>query len=208
MGIIEFLENTKFLGNKLVDVADLQELVFRFAINFAFAYWVAKGIYYNRYKESKYLYTYLVFSVCIFLVCTLLSTRTLTIGFAFGLFAVFSILRYRTEVIPIREMTYLFVIITLSIISALSNKKISYMELMFANLAIVGTVYLLETLVNRSRSATKRITYEKIELVKPENKAELIEDLKTRTGLNVYDARIERINFLNDTARVIIYYNE
>ncbi|NQY68354.1 MAG: DUF4956 domain-containing protein [Flavobacteriales bacterium] len=208
MGIIEILENTKFLGNRLIDVQDLQELVFRFLINGVFAYWVAKGIYYNRYKVSKYLYTFLLFNVCIFLVCTLLSGIKLSIGFAFGLFAVFSILRYRTEPIPIKEMTYLFVIITLSIINALSNKKVSYLELMFTNLAIVGTVYLLETLVNKSGSSTKSVTYEKIKLIKPEHKSEMIEDLKERTGLNVYDAKVERINFLNDTARVTIYFTE
>ena len=115
MGIIEILENTRFLGSKIVDLDDFQELFVRFVINFAFAYWVSKGIYYNRYKESKYLYTFLLFNVCIFLVCFLLSGIKLGMGFAFGLFAVFSILRYRTEQIPIKEMTYLFVIILLNL---------------------------------------------------------------------------------------------
>ena len=128
-------------------------------------------------------------------------------GFALGLFAVFGILRYRTEAIPIRQMTYLFIVIGISMINALSNKSISIFEVLFTNGIIALITYLIDRLWFQTVEERKNIVYEKIELIKPENKQELIKDLKERTGLPIHEVKVDKIDFLKDTAAITIYYN-
>ena len=128
-------------------------------------------------------------------------------GFALGLFAVFGILRYRTEAIPIRQMTYLFIVIGISMINALSNKSVSIFEVLFTNGLITLITYLIDRLWFQTIEEKKSIVYEKIELIKPENKQELIQDLKERTGLPIHEVKVDKIDFLKDTAAVTIYYN-
>mgnify|MGYP003340354952 FL=1 len=128
-------------------------------------------------------------------------------GFALGLFAVFGILRYRTEALPIREMTYLFIVIGLAMINALSNKSISMLELLFTNIIIVGAAFTIDNVWFRTTEVHKFITYEKIDLIKPEKNTELLNDLRERTGLDITRVEIERIDFLRDTASVKIFYH-
>ena len=128
-------------------------------------------------------------------------------GFALGLFAVFGILRYRTEAIPIRQMTYLFIVIGLSMINSLANKSISWFEILLANGIITIITYLIDRVWFSTIELTKTILYEKIELIKPENEQELIEDLKQRTGLQIVAVKIDKVDFLRDTAQIQIYYH-
>ena len=128
-------------------------------------------------------------------------------GMALGLFAIFGIIRYRTDPIPIKEMTYLFIVIGISVINALSNKKMSYAELAFTNVAIIGVTYALEKIWLLRHESRKIITYEKIGLIIPEKHDELLSDLEQRTGLKIVRFEIGKINFLNDTAQIFIYYN-
>ena len=128
-------------------------------------------------------------------------------GFALGLFAVFGILRYRTEAIPIRQMTYLFIVIGLSMINSLANKSISWLEILLANAIITIITYLIDRVWFSTIEQTKTILYEKIELIKPENEQELIEDLKQRTGLQIVAVKVDKVDFLRDTAQITIYYH-
>jgi len=147
-----------------------------------------------------------MFSIIIFFVIFLLNNVKLSIGFAFGLFAVFAILRYRTATIPIREMTYLFVVITVALLNALANKKVTYAELLFTNLAIVSAIYLMEKANFRKQMMSMYVNYEKIENIKPQRHQELLKDLKERTGLDIVRLDILRVNFMTDTARIKIFY--
>jgi hypothetical protein len=130
----------------------------------------------------------------------------LQLGFAFGLFAIFGILRYRTEALAIKEMTYLFVVIAIAVINALANKKISMAELMFTNVAIVGVTYVLERKWLLRHETNKTIVYEKIELIKPENYELLVQDLEQRTGLKIIRVQIGKIDFLRDVAEIRIFF--
>jgi len=130
----------------------------------------------------------------------------LQLGFALGLFAVFRIIRYRTTPIPIKEMAYLFVTIGISVINALSSKRISYVELLFANVIIVGVIYGLEKFNFLKHESCKLVNYEKIELIKQEKHNELIADLQDRTGLKINRIEIGKIDFLRDTALISVYY--
>jgi hypothetical protein len=147
-------------------------------------------------------------SITVFLLCFLLESVKLQLGFALGLFAIFGILRYRTNPIPIREMTYLFMVIGISVINALANKKISYVELLFTNFIIILIVWLFEKVFFFKHLTVKNIIYEKIELIKHELKDELKKDLELRTGLKIEKIEIGKINFLRDSAAVKIYYYE
>ena len=128
-------------------------------------------------------------------------------GFALGLFAVFGILRYRTEAIPIRQMTYLFIVIGISMINALTNKSVSIFEIIFTNGFIVFITFMIDRYWFQTQELSKSILYEKIELIKPEKENELIEDLKQRTGLPVHAVKINKIDFLRDVASVTIFYD-
>jgi len=200
------LSELEFFNIKLIDTEDFLKLVFRFALNISVCLIIVRSLYYKAAKRKDYLFTYILISTTIFLLCFLLESVKLELGFALGLFAVFGIIRYRTTTIPIKEMTYLFIIIGLSVINALANKKISYAELIFTNMAIVFIIYGLERVWLLKHESSKRIIYEKIDLIKPENYNRLMLDLKERTGLEINRAEVGKINFLRDTAEVKIYY--
>ena len=202
------IEAIRFLDIKFIDVEDFTTLILRLLFNVLITFIIVKVTYYSTRKDKDYLFTFFIFNILVFFVCHLLSSIKLSIGFAFGLFALFSILRYRTTTLPVKEMTYLFAVITIAVINALSTKKVSYMELVFTNMFIVGLIYFLEKLWLTKQMGVHSITYEKIENIKPQNKTILIQDLSERTGLKINNIEITRINFLNDTARIKIFYNK
>ncbi len=193
---------------EIINLQDFLELIIRFVFNIVVISIIVRFIYYNVRQRKDYLFTYLLISSVIFLICFLLDNVKLELGFALGLFAIFGIIRYRTLQIPIKEMTYLFLVIGISVINALSNKKVSYAELLITNLLLMAVPYVLERFVLLKHESTKVITYEKIELIKPENRQKLIEDIETRTGLKINKIEIGKIDFLRDTAKINIYYYE
>jgi len=188
--------------------SDLMNLIFRFGFNLSIAFIIIKLIYHRNHTNNDFVFTYFMFNSLIFFFAFLLGSITINIGFAFGMFAVFSILRYRTDPIPIKEMTYLFIVITIGVINALSSTDVSYAALLFTNFVLVGLTYFLETYWQKNLLILRTVEYEKIENIKPENHDELLADLKNRTGLDIQHFEITRTNFLRDTARIIIYYKE
>lgn len=185
------------------------ELILRFGFNALVIFFLVRTIYirYNR-QEEHYAFTYFMFNVVIFFVCFLLSNVTLSIGFAFGLFAVFAILRYRTDPIPIKEMTYLFIVITLGVMNALSTPEITYLELFFANGAVLSTTLIVEKYWYGRALQTIDVTYEKVENIRPINREAILADLQDRTGLDIRWYRITRVDFLRDTARIKVVYKD
>lgn len=207
MYLTEIILNIQIFGTDLFN-KDFYELLFRMIFNLLIVSYIVRYLYFNSTKNKDYLFTYLMISLTVFLLCFLLENVKLQLGFALGLFAIFGIIRYRTDPIPIKEMTYLFIVIGISIMNALANKKISYFELLFANLSILTLTYVLERIWLLKRESRKNITYEKIELIVPEKRKELIADLVIRTGLDINRVEIRRIDFLNDTAQIRIFYFE
>jgi len=198
----------EFLSIPLMDWEDFADLLVRFAFNLAVVLYLVRYLYYKTTKRKDYLFTYILISLVVFFMCFLLENIKLELGFALGLFAIFGIIRYRTRQIPIREMTYLFLVIGISVINALANRKVSYAELIFTNLALIAITYLLERVFLLQHESRKVVNYEKIDLIVPEKREELIMDLEERTGLKINRVEIGRIDFLRDTARVYIYYYE
>lgn len=202
------LENLEIFGTSLIHYYRLGDMMIRLLLDLMVIYIIIGKIFYPRYKQINLFFSYFLVNISVFLVCILLGNMQVKIGFAFGLFAVFSIIRYRTEPIPIKEMTYLFVTIIVSLLNALPVSNVTYAELLLSNGIVIALVYVLERKFLTSGHSAKRVRYEKIELIVPERRAEMIEDLKKRTGLDVTDFHIEDIDFLNDSAHIKVFYRE
>ena len=202
------IEDYTALGLDIIHVSDFLELLLRFVLNLAVVVTIVRGLYYPLARRKDYLFTFILVSSVVFLLCILLENVKLQLGFAFGLFAIFGILRYRTNAIPIKEMTYLFLIIGISVVNALANKKVSWAELLFTNLAILGIIFVLEKVWLVRHESSKIVVYEKIDLIKPEKYELLKKDLEERTGLTINRIEVGRIDFLRDTAKLVIYYYE
>jgi len=202
-------DKPNFTGMELFNASDFLELVVRFSLNFIVILLLVRWLYYSIAKRKDYLFTYILISCIVFLLCYLLENVKLQIGFALGLFAIFGIIRYRTNQMPIKEMTYLFLVIGVSVINALTNKKTSIVEVLFTNAAIIFITYGLEKLWLLKHESSKEITYEKINLIVPEKYDEMVADLEARTGItNIKRVEISKINFLKDTCRMIVFYEE
>ena len=186
--------------------SELLNLIIRFGFNLSIAFIIIKLIYQRNHSSNlDFVFTYFMFNSLIFFFAFLLGNITINLGFAFGLFAVFAILRYRTDPIPIKEMTYLFIVITIGVINALSGAEVSYGALLFTNIALVGLTYFLEKYWQKNMLILRTVEYEIIENIKPENHEKLLLDLENRIGLPIKRFEIHRINFLRDTVRISIY---
>jgi len=184
------------------------DFILNFGFNFLVAFVIVRFIYYPLKHNKNYVFTFLAFNTVIYFVLSLLTSVDLSIGVGFGLFAIFSVLRYRTDPMPTREMTYLFVIIALPVMNSVLLNGGNYMELATANALVVAVLFVLERGWGFHYDASKRITYERIDLIRPEKREQLLADLQQRTGLTITRVEVGRINFLRDTAELKIYYIE
>jgi len=197
-----------FLNIELVYWEDFFDLVIRTIFNLLVVLYLARILYYRKTPRKDYLFSFILVSQIIFFILCNLENININIGVALGLFAIFGIIRYRTLQIPIREMTYLFLVVGISAINGLANRRVSYAELLFTNLAVMTMTYLLEKVYLIRIEAKKEILYENMELIRPEKREELIRDLEQRTGLKINRVDIGRIDYMRDLARVYIYYYE
>jgi hypothetical protein len=202
------VSTTELTDQGMFSFAGVPELLLRFGINLVVILILVRWLYYTTTRRKDYLFTYILISSVVFLLCYLLENVSLQIGFALGLFAIFGIIRYRTNPMPIKEMTYLFLVIGISVINALTSGT-SMTEIIFANLAVILITMGLEKVWLLRHVSSKSIIYEKINLIVPERYDELIADLQERTGIKeIKKVEIGAINFLKDTCRMIIYYED
>ncbi len=165
------------------------------------------GIYLpNNHRNREHLFTFIMFNIVIFHIALTLNQVEISLGAAFGLFAVFGLMRYRTEDIPMKEMTYLFLAIALALIGAISTRV---MDSIVINAVLLGGAYLLDGGLSARRELHKDIHYEKIELIKPDQRAALIHDIELRTGLKTHFVVVKSIDLVRDTANLrVFYYDE
>lgn len=183
--------NSKFFYNLLIDIAAVLIIIFL--------------IYYPSNKKLGFVFTFILFNVVIFLLTYVLNEVKISMGAAFGLFAVFSMLRYRTLGISMKDMTYLFIFIAIGLISAI---RLEYYELLVINGILIFSIFILDSKLILKREASRSVLYDNLELILPDRREELIEDLKKRTGFNIHRVVIGKINFLKDAAVVKIYFYE
>jgi hypothetical protein len=190
------------------DFPGFAKLGLRFGLNLAFTAMIVLGVYVRRYGKNEYIFTYFMFNAITFALCFLLRKVPIELGFALGLFAVFGILRYRTEAIRTQDLTYMFVVIGIAILNAVANKKVSLAELLLVNGAIVALTALLERLTFFRADQSRVITYDNMDIIRKNDHAALIADLRERTGLDVQRVRVGSVNLLRDTAQVVVYFPE
>ena len=202
---MEDIENLDLLGTPLIQSHDLLQMMLRFFFNTAIVWVMIHCLYYPKGRRRDYYFTFMLISISIFFLIYLLGGVKLKIGFALGLFAIFGIIRYRTESMPVREMTYLFSIIAMSVIHALAT-TISYAELFATNAVFLVATWFFESYILLKHVAAKLIQYDRIDLITPARRADLIADLRERTGLNVSRVEVGGIDFLRDMAVLKVYY--
>ncbi len=184
------------------------EMLVRFSFNLIVAYVIIKLIYHRDHKGNDFVFTYFMFNSLIFFFAYILGNLDVNIAFGFGLFAVFAILRYRTDPIPIKEMTYLFIVITIGVINALSANNVAFSEVLFANTAIVVLTYLLERYWVNNLLKSKAIVYGELDKISPEKNQELIDELSEKTGLSLLRAKVGRVNFKSNRVNIRVYYKD
>lgn len=199
-------DQLRFLGIKLINSSDFFDLFIRLSINTILLFFIVHVVYSKNSKRKDFYFSFLGIGVIVFLICFLLSNVKLELGFALGLFAIFGILRYRTDAMPIKEMTYLFIVIGISVINALSNKKVSYAELILANGFIIMGLWILENKLMLKQELSAKLIYEKIENIHQMSEDVLLEDIKVRTGIDISRYEIVKIDFMKDCAEIILYY--
>ena len=211
----------EFLEVPLFD-DDLFKLMVRFGFNLIFVSMVVGLAYYPRQKKKPYVFTFLMMNIMVFFICFTLKKLSLDFGLALGLFAIFAIIRYRTNPIRVKEMTYLFVVVGLAVINALSNKKTSYAELMFTNFVIVGSTILFERVLQSSSGSTGNggasdqtssalskqvMRYDNLELLRPEQREQLTADILQRTGISARKIVIKHIDLSEQTSEIVVHYS-
>ncbi len=185
---------------------DVYKLLVRLSINFVFITLIVRFIYYKITKRKDYLFTYYLIGFIIFFICFSLKKLDIDTGMGLGLFAIFSIIRYRTNQIEIKEMTYLFIVIGLSVVNSLASKQISMIELGIINVFMLVMTYILEYVWLLKHETRKTILFDNIKLIDITREDELKSELEKRTGLSINRVEIGRINYLDDTAQVRIFY--
>jgi len=200
MNISEIFANINWVSS------DFYNLIIKFGFNLLFLTIIIRFLYYSKTKRKDYLFTYYLIGTITFFLCFGLKKFGIDTGMGLGLFAIFGIIRYRTDAIEIKEMTYLFLIIGVSVVNALINGSMSVGEVLLINVSVVVITYVLEFMWLMKHETRKTINYERIDLILPEKYEEMKADLQNRTGLNINRFDIGKIDFLNDTALVRIYY--
>ena len=189
-------------------MSDLASFLVGFGFNLLVAILIVRFIYYPSTHNKRYVFTFLAFNTVIYFVLSFMNSVEIGVGVGFGLFAIFSILRYRTDPIPVREMTYLFLIVALPVMNSAVTAGTVWPQLVAANLAIMAILLVLEKEWGFHYEASKRIVYEKIELIRPDRCAELQADLEMRTGLKIKRISIGKVDFLRDTADIQVFYDD
>ena len=198
--------NELFGASLLPDGGDLARLVVRLVLNLAFLAVVVRLVYFRFYRHRDYVFAYFLLNIVTFSLAFLLSKVTIELGFALGLFAVFGILRYRTEAIRVRDLTYLFIVIGIAMVNALANEAISFVELLLVNGVIVAAAGFLEAAPFSGREESRDVLYDRLDLLGPATADELLGDLRRRTRLPVTRYEIGNVDLLRDTAEIKVYY--
>jgi hypothetical protein len=185
---------------------DFYALLIRLGINLFFLTILIRFLYYSKTKRKDYLFTYFLIGLITFFLCFGLMQMDIDTGMGLGLFAIFGIIRYRTDAIEIKEMTYLFMVIGISVVNALASNELSISEVTVINVTVLLVTFILENLWLMKHETRKTINYERIDLIKPDQRDLLKADLEKRTGLVINRVEVGKIDFLNDTAQVRIYY--
>jgi hypothetical protein len=183
----------------------LENFLLRYALNLLFTFIVVRFIYYPKYRNNDFVFTFFLFNTILFVLCYLLAEADLKFGFAFGLFALFSMFRYRTVTVPIGEMGYFFLVVTLGIINSLAS-LVNLEMLLVANSVLVAMTFLLGRTLSLTHENYQTLNYENLGLIKPAERAELLQDLADRTGYPIHKVQVVKVDYQRGIAQLKVYY--
>jgi len=183
-------------------------ILLRFAINMIFLILLLGPIYFRYTKKEKFLFTFFLIGIVVFFVASIMKRVDIGLGLAFGLFAIFGILRLRTRNFSVKDMAYLFATIGLSVINALGLQVLSLIGVLIINIIILISAFVLEKILNTNNYVKHSIVYDNLRFLKPENRQKLIKDISVRTGRNILRISVQRIDFKRDTADLDIYFKD
>jgi hypothetical protein len=183
----------------------LENFLLRYALNLLFTFIVVRFIYYPKYRNNDFVFTFFLFNTILFVLCYLLAEADLKFGFAFGLFALFSMFRYRTVTVPIGEMGYFFLVVTLGIINSLAS-LVNLEMLLVANSVLVAMTFLLGRTLSLTHENYQTLNYENLGLIKPAERAELLKDLAQRTGYPIHKVQVVKVDYQRGIAQLKVYY--
>lgn len=191
------LNNPNFLG-----------IMMRFVITLFFLFILIRGVYFRYTKKEKFLFTFFLMGIMVFFICSMLGTVLLDISFAFGLFAIFAILRFRTRNFSIKDMAYTFTTIGISMINSLKVHNFPLLGILIFNVIIIISAFVLEEFLVRNRSDSYTITYENLQLLKPDKKQKLLKDISAITGKEILKVKIRRVDYKRKVAVLDIFYKD
>lgn len=200
--------NEVFGTDTIFDSEDTLKLVSRLGLDLFFTTLVVLFVYYRLYRNRDLVFTYYLFNIITYTICVLLRKVPMDMGFALGLFAVFGILRYRTEEIRVRDLTYLFIVLGIAILNGVGNKKVSLVELLIVNSVIAGATMLLEVHARSGGHGSTAMLYDKLHLLHPDQEQALLQDLSARTGSPVFRVQVHRVDLLRDAAEITAFYRK
>lgn len=200
------IKDKRISDDRFIDIPHVKDLLLAFLINIISILVVVRGLYYPKCKRGEFFFTYVLIAISTFMLIYVLGDVKLKAGIALGLFAIFSIIRYRTEQVAIREMTYLFIIIAISAINGLTVSELSYGEVLIINALFIISIWLCESKLFLNHYSYKVIKYDNVNLISEDKREELIADLEKRTGLKIEKIEVGSIDFLKDAAIVKMYY--
>ncbi len=183
----------------------LENFLLRYALNLLFTFIVVRFIYYPKYRNNDFVFTFFLFNTILFVLCYLLAEADLKFGFAFGLFALFSMFRYRTVTVPIGEMGYFFLVVTLGIINSLAS-LVNLEMLLVANSVLVAMTFLLGRTLSLTHENYQTLNYDNLGLIKPAERAELLKDLADRTGYPIHKVQVVKVDYQRGIAQLRVYY--
>jgi Domain of unknown function (DUF4956) len=183
----------------------LENFLLRYALNLLFTFIVVRFIYYPKYRNNDFVFTFFLFNTILFVLCYLLAEADLKFGFAFGLFALFSMFRYRTVTVPIGEMGYFFLVVTLGIINSLAS-LVNVEMLLVANSVLVAMTFLLGRTLSLTHENYQTLNYDNLGLIKPAERAELLKDLADRTGYPIHKVQVVKVDYQRGIAQLKVYY--
>ena len=200
------IKDKRISDDRFIDIPHVKDLLLAFLINIISILVVVRGLYYPKCKRGEFFFTYVLIAISTFMLIYVLGDVKLKAGIALGLFAIFSIIRYRTEQVAIREMTYLFIIIAISAINGLTVSELSYGEVLIINALFIISIWRCESKLFLNHYSYKVIKYDNVNLISEDKREELIADLEKRTGLKIEKVEVGSIDFLKDAAIVKMYY--
>jgi hypothetical protein len=189
------LSNPNFLG-----------IMLRFVINLFLLFVLIRVIYFKYSRKEEFLFTFFLMGIMVFFINSMLATVTLEFGFAFGMFAIFAILRFRTNTVTIKDMAYIFAVIGMSMMNSLKVFKFPMFGIIILNIIILISAYILEEYLLRNKTDSHIITYENIELLRPDKEQKLIKEISMMTGKDVFRIKVQRVDYKRSVAVLEIFY--